>query len=254
MTTIKHYFKRVFTQPINILIFVLLPVGIVIVNNAIMVINPEIEAEVLNIAGMQTTFISSIIMVMFAFFGSAVAYDLLYDDLRSPHRWRLLAAPVSVSKYVFANIVVCMVFSLITSALIFVASVIIFNAYIPNLLVFGLIIFLFTLFAQLLGMIMFLLIPKKGTAEAIMQGIVWSTSILGGNMFGMIDLGRVGNFIFQRATPNILALNALTVNIFGDFGSVIFDRGSLASNIAFLGVYVVVAAIVLVIVARRRSF
>jgi len=245
-TTIKHYFKRIFTMPINLLIFILLPVGISLVNNMIMVIEPVIQEDVGNLAGITATIISVVIIVMFAFFGSALVYDLLFDDFKSPRRWRLLAAPTSLGKYVMANIIICTVFSLITSALIFVANVFIFDAFVPNLLVMGAALFLFTVFAQLLGMFIFLIAPKKGVAEAIVQGIVWSTSLLAGNMMGGINLGRFGNFIFQRATPNAIAMQAMFDNIFGD------TRAAM-TQIGYLGIYVVVMAIVVAITARRRS-
>jgi len=231
-------------------------VGIVIVNNAIMVININAPDEIANITSMQTTFITGLIMIMFAFFGAGIAYDLLFEDFKTPQRWRMLATPVSLSKFVFSNMAVSMFFSLITSALIFLSSVIIFDTYIPNMWLFAATMFIFTLFAQLLGMLLFLLVPKKGTAEAILQGIVWGTHLLSGDMFGTINLGSVGNFIFQRAAPNAIAMNIMVDNIFGDLvgGIITRNTGGVAMNLGLLGLYVLVAAIAVVVVARRRSF
>jgi len=196
----------------------------------------------------QYAAVSSVVMIMFAFFGLSLIYDLLYDDFKDARRWRLLAAPKSMSAFIYSNAVASTVVSLISSALIFAANVIIYGAYVPSIWALTIIVFVFTIFVQIMGMLLFLLIPKKGTAEAATHAIVWSTSILAGNMFGAINLGSALNFIFQRATPNALAVNAL-------FNIIIENDTSQAMiYVGFIGIYVVAAAIVVAIVARRRPF
>jgi len=247
MVKIRHYFKRIATHPLNLLIFVLLPVGVAIINNSVIQVFIEDAGGMIN-ARVQATLISAIIIIMFAFFGLSLIYDLLYDDFKSPRRWRLLAAPTSLSKYIYANGISSTIVSLVSSALIMLSSVIIYDAYLPNMWAFGAVVFVFTIFVQIMGMLIFLLVPKKGTAEAVTHAIVWSTTILSGNMFAAINMGAVLNFIFQRATPNALAMRALFYIIENNN-----IRGAM-NYVGFIGIYVVVAAIVVAIVARRRSF
>jgi len=249
MTTIKHYFRRIATHPINLLVFVLLPVGVSIINNSVLqVVIDDAGATGLVDMRIQYAIVSSVVMIMFAFFGLSLIYDLMYDDFKSARRWRLFAAPQSLSKFIYSNALASTVVSLISSALIFLANVLIYDAYIPNIGALIAIVFVFTIFVQILGMLLFLLIPKKGNAEAATHAIVWSTTILSGNMFGMINLGTVGNFIFQRATPNALAINAL-INI------IIENNISQAMKyVGFIGLYAIAAAIIVAIIARRRPF
>ncbi|MCL2571413.1 MAG: ABC transporter permease [Defluviitaleaceae bacterium] len=246
---IRHYFKRIFTQPINLLVLLALPVGILILNLSILnaVPPPDTPSIFENPASIDAGFVSMIIIIMFAFFGASVVYDYLFEDIRGERRWRLLAAPQTVGKYVFANVLGSTVFSLVSSVLIYGVGILMYDAYVPNLWVVAGTIFLFTVFAQLLGMFLLLVCPKKGTAEAALQGIVWSLTILTGNMFGGLNLGRVGNFIFQRATPNALAMDTFIRYITDDMVLV-------RNNMLALGGYIVVMAIVVAIVARRRPF
>lgn len=249
MTTIKHYFKRIALHPINLLVFLLLPVGVSIINNSVLqvVIDDAGAAGFVNMAE-QYAIVTAVIMVMFAFFGLSLIYDLLYDDFKSARRWRLLAAPKSMSKFIYSNAVASTVVSLVSSVLIFVANVLIYDAYVPTLWALAVVVFVFTIFVQILGMLLFLLIPKKGSAEAATHAIVWSTTILAGNMFGNINMGAALNFVFQRATPNALATNAL-------FNIIIENNINQAMTyVGFIGIYIVAAAIVVAIVARRRPF
>ena len=249
MTTIKHYFKRIAFHPINLLVFILLPVGISVINNSVL-LNVIIDAGVEGFVDMgeQYAIVTAIIMIMFAFFGLSLIYDLLYDDFKSARRWRLLVAPKSLGTFIYSNAVASTIVSLISSALIFVANVLIYGANVPNLWALAVVIFVFTLFVQLTGMLIFLLIPKKGTAEAATHAIVWSTTILMGNMFGSINLGAALNFVFQRATPNALATNAL-------FNLIVENNISQAMTYTgFIGIYVVVMAVIVTLIARRRPF
>ncbi|MCL2361443.1 MAG: ABC transporter permease [Defluviitaleaceae bacterium] len=248
-TTIRHYFKRIATHPLNLLVFILLPVAISVINNEVLnVVIDDAGAGGIIDMSVQYAIVSAIIMVMFAFFGLSLIYDLLYDDFKSARRWRLLASPASLGKFIASNAVASTVVSLVSSALIFLANAIIYDAYVPNLWAFGLIIFVFTIFVQIMGMLLFLLIPKKGTAEAATHAIVWSTTILAGNMFGTINLGTALNFVFQRATPNALATNAIfNLIIENDISQAMIYTG-------FIGIYVIAAAVIVAIVARRRPF
>jgi len=252
MTTIKHYFRRIFTNRINLLVLMLMPVGILVLNNlALQMVDGEELLGVVNDFSMDATALGIIITVMFAFFNTSLAYDFPFDDFKGPRRWRLLAAPVSLGKYIASNAVVSIVFSMLSSTLLMAVSVIAFNAYVPSLPHIGLVfavIFVFTIFAQVFGLLLFLIFPKKSQAEAAVMGIVFGLFILAGQfIIAVPSLGTVGNFIFQRAMPNALAVNAL-------FNLVVGDIDTTLKYLGFIGIYTVVTAIVVAIVSRRRPF
>jgi len=207
MTTLKHYFKRIFTHPLNLLILIGLPIGILIINILVM---QAFQADIgVEIEGydIPATVLMVVITIMFAFFNMSLAYDFPFDDFRTARRWRLLAAPVSLTQYLLSNAFVGFVFSMLTSAILVAVGVLFFNAYLPNVFVLAAVVFVFSIFSQLVGILLYLLCPKKANAEALVFAIVFGLFILSGQFMFPVDLGSVGNFIFGRSTPNALAVN-----------------------------------------------
>jgi len=259
---IRHYFKRILTEPIGLLIYIGLPMLLVVLNAVLNIgIMDTPDDQLLNGYSMIATGIMTIIMVMFQFMGGALVVDYYYRDFKSDQRWRLLASPAPLGRFIFASTLACVTFSVISGGLIIAVSALFLDAYLHNPFILFATLVLMAIFAQLLGILVSLIGFKKGTSEAITTLFSFAMVIPAGHMF-MINfgLGRVGEFIFSRATPYALAINAILYSgslggdLFGNEGFIGADIGMALLNLGLLAATTLVLGIIVAIVARRRSF
>ncbi|MCL1878317.1 MAG: hypothetical protein FWF80_05630, partial [Defluviitaleaceae bacterium] len=128
MTIFMHYLKRSVFDPIGLLIFIFMPVALVFLNVEINVIDLE-DVVRQNVA---TNVVMSI-MLMFQVMAGSYICEYVCHDLRSETRWRLLAAPVSLNKYLFSAMAASLLFSLITGALVLVLGYFVYDIYMGNI-------------------------------------------------------------------------------------------------------------------------
>ena len=261
---IKHYLRRLLTEPIGLAINVAFPVVIVVLNTVINVdiLDAADQSLIVNGYSVMATVLATIIMVMFQFMYGTHIVDLLFRDFRSATRWRLLAAPKSINKYIFSAMLACVFFSILAGVLIMAVAAIFLDAHLHNPFILIGVITITSIFSQIFGMLVFLLVRKKGTAEAICVLFSFAMVVPAGHFLITFNMGRVVDFIFGYLTPYALAMRAIlssgimgnTVNenftgnfAYGrDMSTALLNMGALAATTAAL-------AIITAIVARRRS-
>ena len=258
---LMHYFKRMLREPLAILIYVFLPMVLVILNVVLNVgIFENPDDQMLNGYSMMATGIMTIIMVMFQFMGGALIIDYYYRDFRDAKRWRLLASPAPLGKFIFAGMLACVVFSVVSGALIIGVSVIFLDAYMYNPVFLVAVLILMAVFSQLLGLLLSLFGLKKATAETIATVFPFAMVVPAGHMFVNLRLGGALDFFFERVTPYAQALNALLYSsslggdLFGNQGFVGADMGMALLNLGTLAATTLAMGIAVAVVARRRSF
>jgi len=264
MTIIKHYFKRLLIEPIGLAINVFFPVVMVFIQITVSV-NAMSDGDML-IDGysLTATSIAVIIMVMFQFMYGTHMVDLVFNDFKSSRRWRLLVAPVSLSKYIFSILVAAASFSVLTGVLIMGVAAIFLNAHLHNVAILLTVIIIMSIFAQVFGMLMSLLIPKKGVAEAVCVLFSFFMLIPSGDFLISINVGGVVGTFFEYMTPYAMAMrailasgimaNTVSANFAMDLAEFGRDMSTALINTGALAATTLVLAIIVVIVSRRRSF
>ena len=258
---LMHYFKRILTEPLGILIYIFLPMILVVLNVVLNVgIMDTPDDQMLNGYSMIATGIMTIIMVMFQFMGGALVVDYYYRDFKTAQRWRLLASPAPLHKFVFASMLACIVFSILSGALIIGVSALFLDAYLHNPFMLVAVLVVMAVFTQLLGLLISLLGPKKATAEAICTLFSFAMVVPAGHMFINFRLGGAAEIIFSRVTPYAQAINAILYSgslggdLFGNAGFIGADMNMALLNLGTLTATTLVLGIIVAIVARRRSF
>ncbi len=202
-----HYLRRSLREPFTLIIYIVLPVIISGVLNSIYTWNPSGNTS-LNGYNMVATYISVGMMLLFQLSGGLYLLNYLYYDLMRPMKWRLKAAPGETAIIIYAAASCCTVFCAVQGLLIVGLTSWLFNAYWGNMFITVLTIFLVSLIAQMLGMLLLLLTRSVGVSE----GIVWTLSngmaCLGGMLFPLPDNAFFG-FLKIYGTPFSLANSAI---------------------------------------------
>jgi len=246
----RHYFFRMIREPIALLIFILLPLSLVFMNNMINFALVDVADDIVNGYSMSATFVAVAIALLFQFIGGSLVMDAFYTELRASLRWRLLAAPVSMNKYMMANLLACIIYSVLMGVLVFAISAIFFNAYLHNpLVVLGVLVTTST-FSQLLGMLLFFLCKRKNAAEAII-GVFAGTMGVGMGFLG-INFGRAADFIFNNITPLAVSLRAVTFSGFAN-ADMNADMNIVITNWGILIALTVVLAVAVFTLGRRQT-
>lgn len=249
LTATKHYLKRALSVPIEIALMTLLPIGIIVIN---IVMNLQIVED----AGGETiygnydvmaTAITFFIVLMFQVMSGAYSGEYVFEDLRNTNRWRLKAAPVSPSVFVFGAIVASLIFSFLSAALVLAVGYIFFSVYLGNILTIVPVIILLSLIGQFMGIIVALFVSKKGAINGIIIVLSFVMSALAGQF--MVNI-PIPSFIRDHLLPTGVAFRAITTS------SVTPLQPSGASDslfyIAILAVMAVILGIATLIIARRR--
>jgi len=248
MIIFRHYLKRIITEPITMLIFILFPAVLVAVNTFINLGMVEDEmANIVNGRDMMAGSVAVLMLIMFQFMGGTLVIDHIFRDLKSDRRWRLGAAPVSGGKIVFSMALANIVFSIIAGLLVLAVGFIFFNAYYPNILVLLALLVILAVFSAFLGMLVSAFVPKKGTAEAIIMIFAWGM-ILPAGLFGPVNLGSALNRFFEYFTPYAMALRTTLYS-----GMPRDDMGIVMLNLGLLAGLTVLLAIATLILSRRRE-
>lgn len=243
----KHYLFRSLKEPLGIAIITVLPmVLITIISMAMITQIPDETLYIRNGYNIISSQIALMFMVSFQFFAGNILLDYIHPDFRGEKRWRLFSMPVKTNDYVFGILAACFLFSMIQGGVVISISAIFLDAYWGNPFVLFLTLFACAGFAQLLYMLLFLLIPKKGTVEAVAQIIIWSMMFVSG-WIGTFstdiaqDSGsNIRNFIADYGTPISLARNAITNSGFigNNMNEAMLSLGILYTLLAILAVSV----------------
>ena len=250
MKIFTHYLYRTIKHPVNLAVYLLLPAVIIALN--VMIFDGQMEGtdHIVNGFNLAATAPVIQIMVMFQLFGTSLVYDHLYADFRSDRRWRLLAAPKSLGSYLRANLCAAVIVSMVSGTVLMLAGRFIFNAYLFNVPVLFATMFALTALAMGVGLIIFLVTEKKSAAEGLAHAFVWPQFIP--IMMGLAAEGPM-HFIFQRATPAALGMNAIAfssgfdVDLAGTgVGTAITDY-DMTRSLTYLGILFAIAAVVWVV-------
>lgn len=252
----KHYLKRTLTEPVGIGIVTGLPTLLIfILTSVIMGQIPEDVPYMWQGYNMVSTHIAIMFMVSFQFFGGNVLLDHIHADFRGDRRWRMFSMPVKTNDYVFGILMACFVFCIVQGALVIGISAVFLDVYWGNLWVLIATLFACAGLAQLLYMLLFLLLPKKGTVEGLVQVIIFAMMFASGwigiNMDG--TAGSTGkafnNFFTQYGTPISLARNAITNS--GFLGN---DMNNAVLSVGILYVLLTVLAVTVALIGKHKGF
>ncbi len=243
----KHYLFRSLKEPIGIAIITGLPtVLIIIISMAIMTQIPDDASYIWNGYNMVYSKVAVMFMVSFQFFGGNVLLDYIHADFRGDRRWRMFSMPVRTNDYVFGTLAACFLYCVIQGGIVIGISAIFLDAYWGNPWVLIATLFACAGLAQLLYMLLFLLIPKKGTVEAVAQIIIW-TMMFASGWIGTFNTDvsqgggtTLGNFFTNYGTPISLARNAITNSGFigNNMNNALLSLGILYAVLAILAVTV----------------
>jgi len=144
--------------------------------------------------------------LFFQFFCGMIVTDYLYFEFRTDMRWRLMATPKPLSRYIISAVAASIIVSIINGVIVLSFGRLVFNAYfdIPMMII---TLLTTAIFVTLVGVLCFLIFPKKGTTTAVIMVIAFSQMlIINFNMLPIAaDEFAVGNFL--PVIAGVLALD-----------------------------------------------
>lgn len=237
-------------HPINLAVYLLLPAIIIAINVSIGTNAIGILPEAWEGVNLNTATIVVWIMVMFQFFSTSLAYDLSFDDFRTDRRWRLLAAPIALRKYMVANVASALIISIISGLVLLAVGRFVFDAYLFNIGITLGVLVISAIMAMAVGCIFFLVCSKKGTAEGLAHAVVWPQTLPLQFLGALVNDGGPIEFLFTRATPYAVAINAINYSspLAGD------DMNMAFLNLGVLAAMAAVLWVVVFIISRKKAF
>jgi len=247
-----------------LLVYILLPTGLLALNMIVNNANVEGTEHIYNGFDMIASVVVMNLLVMFQIFSSSTIIDYLHSDINGERRWRLLAAPATLGSYIFAATVAAILFSMISGAILLLVGYFVFNAYMFNLLIVIGIMFILSLMAQIFGMFLFMFFKKKSTTEAIILVSGFAMTIAAGGFLGEINFGvQVVTTFFQEYTPFALGFRAIlhtgnfpvSENFFSGFYNFGMSQNNLTyalRNLCILTAITAVMGVIVAVIARRR--
>ncbi|MCL2391126.1 MAG: ABC transporter permease [Oscillospiraceae bacterium] len=245
----KHYFRRNFSDPSGIIFFLLLPVGLIVLNmvGAIGFVNLAGESDSVDLAA-TATLLAAMFMVSFQFFSGDFIIHNIYNDLRGPISSRLYATPVTQRTFVIGCSLACWIFNVVQAVAIFTVASIFFDVYWGNPLIFIAVVLLTSIMCQLIGALIALTVSTRKVASGIMGGLGFFMMFLSGMLFVSFGDGPVATFITSYATPISLGYRAI---LFA--GPILDDMSSAIFNVGILAALTVVLGGIVYLLGRRRS-
>ena len=240
----RHFLFRSFRDPMSMVFFILLPLGLIVLNLSINFAQME---EVGNVStAVEATAIAAIFMLAFQFFSSDLLVYNVYDDIRGNVRWRLLAAPVPQHTFFVAAMAASWVFNLLQAAIIMGVSSIAFEMEWGYLWVMFVVVLLVSLIAQLIALLMTQLFKTRKVASGILQGLCFLFMLLSGILFVPLGDNAIATFVQQYGTPLGVAWNAI-----GNSGLVEYDMSEVVRSLIILGGMIVALAIGCIAASRK---
>lgn len=243
MMLTKHYFKRGALDPIDALAFTALPIIMFLVSD-MLTTGMGMERELSRSISAMATFAG------FQMISSAILAQFLYSDFMTDMKWRLGAAPCNKGTFVKSIMLASWFFSFITGIIYFVVVHFAFGANFGNLLVAFGVLFLLSIMAQAIAVLVFNLTSKLGAA----QGVTVGFGIVMMNLFFLMNVGNDAvRVIFTYGNPVALATRVMSATITTTGPHLFFgDMRSASTYLAILVVYVIVLTILAFVVSKVR--
>ncbi|MCL1787432.1 MAG: ABC transporter permease [Defluviitaleaceae bacterium] len=256
MLILKNYLLRAYRDKTTIIMMLIFPCVLIAIMT--FVANSNAEGTYHIIEGYNRFATSNLLMnvLLFQFLSGLYLTDFMYADFRSDMRWRLLAAPASLGKYVFNACIANVIIALVNSAVILVFGYFVLDAHLSNFIMVAAPLFTFALFLTLLGMLLFMLIPKKSTTTALFFALAFGQILP--FQFGLLTITG-GTLGFGNFLPIVAALNAIEYasNIRfgfadGSFYTASADMRGALIHLGILAGYTLIAALAVIIVGRKK--
>jgi len=252
----RHYFKRNALNPINLAVYLALPVALVVLNvlGNIGVVEMNVgDIDLLpeTVVTQFTTMLAAAFMVSFQFFSGELLLESIYSDFREgPQRWRLLATPVPQRTFLAGLSASSWALNLVQGILIFGIIALAFGVYWGNLLVFIAVLLLISIMSQLLAALFSLLIPKQKLASIVWNLFCFAQMLLAGFFFVPLGDSAFATFMATHGTPLSLGWRAIAYA-----GPVLYDMSSALFNIGILAAITAVIALAVIIlsIGRRKK-
>jgi hypothetical protein len=247
----KNYFKRATMDKANLLALILLPFGLIAINVIIHNFNAPDDADFLRYGyNMMATNIATGFIVSFQFFGIDNLGTWLFQDFKSERKWRLTASPVPQKVFFLAGATAIWINTMLQSAVLAIASTVIFNVYWGNLWVTVATFAIMSLMVQLIAILAFYTIKDMGSVTGLTYGISFLFMALSGWLMipRSVFEGIPGVSWLVDYNPVTLAIDTIrNAGFMGDGLSYAFQ------NLGILGAMVAVLAVSVFILGRRKA-
>jgi len=247
-----HYFKRAVKHPINLLVYICLPLALIALNTIGMVGLFEMQGSDLatntDAVAMQTTFLAVMFMISFQFFSGELLLENMYNDLKEGSvRWRLLASPVPQRTFLSGIALSSWIYNIAQALVIFGVTAIAFDVRWGNPLVFVIVLLLVSVLSQLIAALITQLAPKRKTASVAINILCFGMMFLSGMLFVPLGDSAIATFLQQYGTPLALGYRAILYA-----GPVLDNMAQAWTNIGILAAITAVMAVVVFALGRRR--
>jgi len=253
---LKTYIIRTLKDPINLVMLILFPIAMVSVMTFAANASVEGYHHIFNGFNLFATGNTSFNAVFFQFFCGLIVTDTLYLEFRSDMRWRLMATPNHFSKFIISAIISSILVSILNGAVILGFGRFVLNAHLHNIFITSATLIIMSIFVTLIGVLCFMIFPKKATTTAIM--FVFAFAQMLPLQFGMLSIesGTVTpvSFLPVIAANNALVHSGQALSTFVEGNRVMLDtdiRTSLIHLAILLG-YTLITGIAVAFVGRRR--
>ena len=241
----RHYFTRAVKHPVNLLVYVCLPLALVVLNMLGAIGLFELQggdlAQSTENVAMQATFLAVMFMVSFQFFSGELLIDNIFTDFKEgPVRWRLLASPVSQNTFLLGLVFSSWIFNLVQAAVIFGVTAIAFDVRWGDPAIFIAVVLLVSILSQLIGAFIAQVAPKKKTANVAINLVCFGMMFLSGVLFVPLGNSAIATFLQEFGTPLALAYRAILYAgpVFDNMNQALFNLGVLATITGVMAVLV----------------
>jgi len=248
-----HYFKRNIKHPINLLVYIGLPLALAVLNmlgniGVFQMQGGDLAAAADAVAA-NATFIAVMFMVSFQFFSGELLVEGIYDDLtEGSMRWRLFASPVPQRTFLSGMALASWMFNIVQALVILGVTAIIFDVRWGNPFVLVAAILLISVLSQLIAAFISQVSPKRKTATVTFNILCFAMMFLSGMLFIPLGDSAVAMFIQQYATPLALGYRAILYA-----GPVFYNMSQALINLGILAAITAVFAVLVFALGRRRK-
>jgi len=259
---LKNYLLRTVKDPLNFGMLIVFP--IVMITIFITTSRADIPAELRLIGGYCTVATNMLFFnaLFFQYFCGLIVTDFLYLDFRSDMRWRLMASPQPFRKFIFSAIIASIIVSMVNGAIVLTFGRFVFDAYI-NVPMMVTVLLGMGIFTTLLGVLFFLIFPKKGTTTAAVMIFAFAQMLaLNFNMISIPGVGEVGVAfllplvaavrVLEYTGGMVIQFNDPDLGWLGGFTRLDTDFSMALVPLGFLAGLVVAVLIAVIIVGRKR--
>ena len=258
---LKHYLLRTLKEPVNFIMLILFPSVMIAITTFAFTGNMDSAFYMFDGYNRSATTNLTFNGVFFMFFSGMIVTDYLYLEFRSDMRWRLMATPVRFGKFVSAAIVASMIVAVLNTVIVFAFGIFVLNAHWHNPVITIAVLLLTGVFVTMLGVLLFLLIPKKSTTTAIIMAFAFAQIII--LNFNMLPIAAdsVGVASFLPVVAGVRAMEHSGIMMIELVGETLADGfvrldSDMRMSLIHLGIlagFAVVTTVAVAIVGRKRK-